>query len=90
VTSSLASSVMRGRVSTAVGPVEVRRRERMRGRLGTGTEGVDGRWHGPGMLPARRNWQHVGLFPRRSAHPLGQLSLEPEGRSRTREVHSGR
>ena len=42
----------RARVSTTGAPGAARR-ERMRGRLGIGTEGVCGRGHGPGMLPTR-------------------------------------
>ena len=66
------------------------RRERMRGRLGTGTEGVGGRGHGPGMLPARRSRQdRNGFSVRRPAHPLGQARLERERAGGASEVDAG-
>src|SRR4029077_5913480 len=80
---------MRGRVSATSVPAVAPRRERMRGRLGTGTEGVCGRGHGPGMLPARRNRQHGGLVVRCPAHLGGQFWLERERRAGAGPIHRG-
>src|SRR6516164_1684168 len=77
---------MRGRGSATIVPAVTGRRERMRGRLGTGTEGVCGRGHGRGMLPARRNWQRNWFPVRRSANLLGQPRLEGERPGRAGEV----
>src|SRR5436190_23804186 len=80
---------MRGRVSTAGDP-GAPRRERMRGRLGIGTEGVCGRWHGPGMLAGWR-WSHdwAGIASRRATHGLRQVALEPQRGGCEDEVRAG-
>src|ERR1700751_1994656 len=79
---------MRGRASTT-GVPGTARRERMRGRLGIGTEGVYGRWHGPRMLPAGRNGNHNWLFAGRAPHPLGESRLERERACGAREIDRG-
>src|SRR5690242_17091773 len=80
---------MRGRVSTT-GPPGTARRERMRGRLGIGTEGVDGRWHGPRSLAGgRRGQQRRGFCKRGAADGVRQIPLEPKRRGREDEVRAG-
>src|SRR5690349_11776054 len=84
------SSVMRGRASTTGVPAGAPRRERMRGRLGTCTEGVGGRGHGAGILAARGGGQcWNGFTMRRSAHLLRKPGFERERARGARQVDSG-